>query len=354
MSATAMHSRTPSTSTSSRSKTLLAAVSAAGLFLTACNGGGDAEAGGEDANGCDFAPDYPSGPVEIIVPWAAGGGTDSVARLVADQLSNELGTQVNVVNRDGGSGVVGHQAMADASPDGQTIGLVTVEIGMMHWQGLTELTSEDLTGIAQINEDPAGITVADDAEWETAQELLDYIEANPGDVVGSGTGQGGIWHLALIDMLLEAGLEPDAVNFVPSDGAAPALQELVAGGVDVTTSSLGENLTMIESGDVRPLAVMGTESDPNFPDVPTLEEETGLDAGVGVWRGIAGPADMDEDVVAELECHIENVVNSEEYAEFMADSGLGVAYADSEEFTALMLEDDEEKGVLMEEAGLAE
>lgn len=338
----------------SRSLSFLGAASAAALLLTGCNGGGDEDNGDAGANGCDLAPDYPSGPVELIVPWAAGGGTDSVARLVADQLSEELGTQVNVVNREGGSGVVGHQAMADAQPDGQTIGLVTVEIGMMHWQGLTDLSSEDLTGISQINADPAGITVADDAEWETAQEFLDYIEDNPGDVVGSGTGQGGIWHLALVDMLLEAGLEPDAVNFVPSDGAAPALQELVAGGVDVTTSSLGENLTMIESGDVRALAVMGDEQDPNFPDVPTLEEETGLDAGVGVWRGIAGPTDMDEDVVAELECHLENVVNSDDYADFMADSGLGVAYADSEEFTTLMLEDDEEKGVLMEEAGLAE
>lgn len=332
---------------------LLGAAGAASLLLAACNGDGDPGAGDGD-NDCDLAPDYPSGPVELIVPWAAGGGTDSVARLVGDQLSDELGTQVNVVNREGGSGVVGHQAMADAPPDGQTIGLVTVEIGMMHWQGLTDLNPEDLTGIAQINEDPAGITVADDAEWETAQEFLDYIEDNPGEVVGSGTGQGGIWHLALIDMLIEAGLEPDDVNFVPSDGAAPALQELVAGGVDVTTSALGENLTMLESGDVRALAVMGSEPDPNFEDVPTLEEETGLETDVGVWRGIAGPADMDEDVVAELECHLETVVTSDEYEEFMADSGLGVAFADSEDFTTLMREDDEEKGVLMEEAGLAE
>src|SRR5699024_3205312 len=158
----------------------------------------------------DIAADYPSGPIELIVPWAAGGGTDSVARLVGNQLSDELGTQVNVVNREGGSGVTGHQAMADADPDGSTLGLVTVEIGMMHHQGLTDLNSEDLTAIAQINEDPASLVVAADAEWETAQDLLDHIADNPGEIRSSGTGQGGIWHLALIDMLLEEGLDADA------------------------------------------------------------------------------------------------------------------------------------------------
>ncbi len=341
---------------------VVGALGAASLVLTACgddgsngdgrNGANDAANGSEDS--CDLAEGFPSGPIELIVPWAAGGGTDSVARLVGTQLAEALGTQVNVVNRTGGSGVVGHQAMADADPDGRTIGLVTVEIGMMHWQGLTDLTYEDLTPVAQINADPAGITVAADSEWQTAQDLLDYIEANPGEVVSSGTGQGGIWHLALIDMLLAAGLEPNAVNFVPSEGAAPALQELVAGGIDLTTSALGENLTMLEAGRVKALAVMGDEPDPNFPDVPTLTEETGIEAGVGVWRGIVGPAGMEDDVVAELECHLEEIVNGEEYGEFMASSALGVRYRNAEEFAQFMAEDDEVKGALMEEAGLAE
>ncbi|MFC7404176.1 tripartite tricarboxylate transporter substrate binding protein [Georgenia alba] len=342
------------TGTRTRRLTAVAAASAASLVLAACSGsgGGDDAAGGGEGP-CDVAPEYPSGPIELIVPWAAGGGTDGVARLVGEQLGEALGTQVNVVNRTGGSGVVGHQAMADAPADGQTLGLVTVEIGMMHWQGLTDLTHEDLTAISQVNADPAGLTVAADSEWQNAQDLLDHIEANPGDVVSSGTGQGGIWHLALIGMLLEAGLEPDAVNFVPSDGAAPALQELVAGGIDLTTSSLGENKSMIESGQARALAVMGNEPDPNFPDVPTLAEETGVEYEMGVWRGIAGPAGMEENAVAELECHLEEITASQEFTDFMADSGLGVRYAGAEEFARLMAEDDAAKGEVMEAAGLA-
>src|SRR5699024_585567 len=225
-------------------------------------------------------------------------------------------------NRTGGSGVVGHQAMVDADPDGQTIGLVTVEIGMMHHQGLTEINGEDLTAISQMNQDPAGITVAADAQWETADELLTYIEENPGEVTASGTGQGGIWHLALLGMLIDHDIPLDAVNFVPSEGAAPALQEMVAGGIDMTTNALGESQTMLDSDRAKALAVMGTEPDPNFPDVPTLEEQTGSDYSMNVWRGIARPQDLEPTVVAELERHLGLIAETDEYHESLANARL--------------------------------
>jgi tripartite-type tricarboxylate transporter receptor subunit TctC len=100
---------------------------------------------------------YPSRPITMICPWGAGGGTDATARIVASILERELGQPVNVVNRTGGSGVVGHQAIASAQPDGYNIGILTVEISMMHWQGLTELTPKSYTPLALMNEDPPGI-----------------------------------------------------------------------------------------------------------------------------------------------------------------------------------------------------
>ncbi|WP_114856201.1 tripartite tricarboxylate transporter substrate binding protein [Brachybacterium sp. YJGR34] len=335
----------------------LAGTAALALVAAGCSGGGgSAESVDDDAvQACnDINTEYPSGPIELIVPWAAGGGTDGVARLIGDQLSGQIGTSINVVNRTGGSGVVGHQAMVDAAPDGQTVGLVTVEIGMMHHQGLTDISGEDLTAISQMNEDGAGITVAADAEWENAEELLTHIEENPGEVTASGTGQGGIWHLALLGMLIDNDIPVDAVNFVPSEGAAPALQELVAGGVDMTTNALGESKTMLDSERAKALAVMGTERDPAFPDVETLQEQTGSDYSMTVWRGIAGPLEMDPTVVEELECHLGLIAESEEYNQFMTDSGLGVKYAGAEDFQTLMREDDAAKGEVMEEAGLAE
>lgn len=344
--------RTPRTR---RLMSAIAGAAAIAMVAVGCSGGSTGAGADDDAiQACnDINPDYPSGPMEMIVPWAAGGGTDGVARLIGDQLSNQIGTNVNVVNRTGGSGVVGHQAMVDADPDGQTIGLVTVEIGMMHHQGLTDISGEDLTAISQMNEDGAGITVAADAQWETAEELLTYIEENPGEVTASGTGQGGIWHLALLGMLIDNDIPLDAVNFVPSDGAAPALQELVAGGIDMTTNALGESKTMLDSDRAKALGVMGTERDPAFPDVETLQEQLGSDYSMSVWRGIAGPLDMDPTVVEELECHLGLIAESDEFNDFMTDSGLGVKYAGAEDFQTLMREDDAAKGEVMEEAGLA-
>lgn len=341
----------------SRTRRLMSGIAgAAALTMVAvgCSSGASDGAADSAVDGCnDINPDYPAGPIELIVPWAAGGGTDGVGRLIADQLSGQIGANINVVNRTGGSGVVGHQAMVDADPDGQTIGLVTVEIGMMHHQGLTDISGEDLTAISQMNEDGAGITVAADAEWETAEDLLTYIEENPGEVTSSGTGQGGIWHLALMGMLIDNDLPLDSVNFVPSEGAAPALQELVAGGIDMTTNALGESKVMLDSGRAKALGVMGTERDPAFPDVETLEEQLGSDYSMSVWRGIAGPVDMDPTVVEELECHLGLIAESEEFNQFMTDSGLGVKYAGAEDFQTLMREDDAQKGEVMEKAGLA-
>jgi len=102
---------------------------------------------------------WPNRPVTIICPWGAGGGTDATARIVAAVLEKELKQPFNVVNRTGGSGVVGHSAIATAAPDGYTLGIITVEISMMHWQGLTELKPDSYTPLALMNEDPPGIQV---------------------------------------------------------------------------------------------------------------------------------------------------------------------------------------------------
>ena len=144
---------------------------------------------------------YPERPITLIVPWAAGGGTDATARIIGSLLEKEVGQPINVVNRTGGSGVVGHSAISSAAPDGYTIGLITVEIGMMHWQGLTDLSGTSYTPIGLVNLDPAGLQVRADSSYKTVKDLTDAIKANPGKFKASGTGQGGIWHLAIAGML---------------------------------------------------------------------------------------------------------------------------------------------------------
>ncbi|MGP5254266.1 Bug family tripartite tricarboxylate transporter substrate binding protein, partial [Brachybacterium alimentarium] len=133
----------------------------------------------------------------------------------------------------------------------------------------------------------------------------------------------------------------------------PALQELVAGGIDMTTNALGESKTMLDSDRAKALGVMGTERDPAFPDVETLQEQLGSEYSMTVWRGIAGPKEMDPTVVEELECHLGLIAESDSFEDFMTKSGLGVKYAGAEDFQTLMAEDDATKGEVMEEAGLA-
>src|SRR5690606_41761393 len=125
---------------------------------------------------------FPERPSAVIVPWAVGGGTDAVARYIAAVLQDELGQPVNVVNRTGGNGVIGHSAVATAQPDGYTIGLITLEINMMHWMGLTDLTHESYTPLALMNADPAAIHVRTDSKYKTIKDLVDDIKANPGSL----------------------------------------------------------------------------------------------------------------------------------------------------------------------------
>src|ERR1700752_427577 len=149
---------------------------------------------------------YPQRPIQLIVPWGAGGGTDATARIIAALMEKEPKQPINVVNRTGGSGVVGHDAIATAPADGYTIGLITVEITMMHHVGLTKLRHTEYTPIGLINADPAAINVRADSPYKSVKDLLNAIKANPGKMKASGTGQGGIWHLALAGLLKGQGL----------------------------------------------------------------------------------------------------------------------------------------------------
>jgi len=297
---------------------------------------------------------YPTRPVQLIVPWGAGGGTDATARIVGSILERELGQPVNVVNRTGGSGVVGHSAIATATADGYTIGMLTVEIAMMHWQGLTELRPTSYTPLALMNQDPPGVSVAQNAPYADIKALAEAIRTRPaGTFKASGTGQGGIWHLALVGWLQAMGLRADHVRWVPSNGAAPAMQELAAGGVDIVTCSIPEARAMIDAGRAKALAIMSPERNPQFGQVPTLNETLGINYATGAWRGIAGPRNLPPEIALQLGAALKRAYDSREFQEFMSSRGFGVVWGDAARFTEFMAESDRAMGEAMRGAGLA-
>ena len=298
------------------------------------------------------AQNYPARPITLIVPWGAGGGTDATARIIGSLMEKDLGQPVTVVNRTGGSGVVGHAAIASAQPDGYTIGLATVEIGMMHWQGLTELTSASYTPIGLVNADPAGVQVRADSPYKTVNELLAAIKANPGKFKASGTGQGGIWHLAIAGLLRDQKIDPAALPWVPSNGAAPGLQDMVAGGIEVAPVSLPEARSLIDAGKVKSLAIMNDKPSALYPNVPTLKTAIGSDWTMAAWRGIVAPKGLPAPIRDKLAESVRKVAASKEYNEFMGSRGFGVIYAGPDDFAKFMVKSNSELGATMKAVGL--
>jgi len=299
------------------------------------------------------AQNYPVRPITMIVPWGAGGGTDAVGRMMAALLEKDLGQPVNVVNRTGGSGVVGHQAIATAAPDGYTIGLITAEITMMHHQGLTQIDGASFTPLGLINVDPAAIQVKADSPYKTLQDLLDAIRKNPGKLKASGTARGGSWHLYLYGLLAELKIDPTTVPWVPSVSNAAGLQELAAGGVELVCGSHPEARALMEAGKVRSLAIMDQRPSELFPKVPTLKAAIGSSWTSGVWRGVGAPKNLPKPVEDRLVAALRKAYDSKEYQDFMHARGFGVKYLPPREFAAFMAKTDAETGALMRSVGLA-
>ena len=295
---------------------------------------------------------YPSRPITYMVPWNPGGGTDTVSRTLAAVLQDALGQSVNVVNRTGGGGVVGHLALSQAKPDGYTIGAVTGEITMMHWQGLTELTAADYTPLALLMNNPAALTVKADAPWNTFDELMQAIRDKPGDLLASGTSKGGIWDLARIGFLDAAGLPESAMPWVPSQGAAPALQELLAGGVQVVTVALAETEALLRAGEVKVLAVMADDRLDAFPDIPTLKEN-GIDWSIGGWVSVGAPAGLPQEVRDKLVQAIASVTSDSVYTAPLKRAGFNLTYLDGPAFESFLASEDEVNGKLLQMAGVA-
>src|SRR3954454_16223340 len=317
-------------------KRILAAALAAGFFF--CNAALSA---------------YPERPITLIVPWGAGGGTDATARIIAALLEKDLKQPVSVVNRTGGSGVVGHDAIAKATPDGYTIGLITVEITMMHHVGLTQLTYKDYTPIGLVNADPAAINVRSDSPYKSVKELLAAIKANPGKMKASGTGQGGIWHLAIAGLLKEQGIDPNALPWGPSNGAAPGLQDMVAADDDGVPCSIPDARAMIDAGKVRSLAIMDPNPPALYPKLPTLKGEIGSNWQMAAWRVIAAPKGIPAELQRTLVLALKRVYDSKDYKDFMASRGFGVVWADPALTASFMADADKNLGAALKAVGLA-
>jgi tripartite-type tricarboxylate transporter receptor subunit TctC len=183
-------------------------------------------------------------------------------------------------------------------------------------------------------------------------ELLAAIKANPGKFKGSGTGQGGIWHLAIAGLLRDQKIDPASLPWVPSNGAAPGLQDMVAGGIEVAPVSLPEARSLIDAGKVKSLAIMNDKPSALYPNVPTLKAAIGSDWTMAAWRGIVAPKGLPAPIRDKLAESVRKVVASKDYNEFMASRGFGVIYAGPDDFAKFMAKSSTELGATMKAVGL--
>jgi tripartite-type tricarboxylate transporter receptor subunit TctC len=296
---------------------------------------------------------WPERPVTLIVPWAAGGGTDAVARMLAAGLEKELGKPVNVLNRTGGGGVVGHTEIVNAKPDGYTIGLATAEVTTYYWSNTAPFTYEQLTPIGLVNFDASAFNVSASSPWQDLKGALEDIRKQPvGHYKLSGMAAGAAYHLAFAGLLKLEGINPKSVTVVPSQGAAPGFQELASGGVQIVPSSLPEGKPMIDAGRVKSLAVLAKEKIAAFPNVPTVKEAIGKDYSGGTWRGIAAPAGVPPEVTARLVAAVEKVATGPEYKAFLNERGFGYAFEKGDAFRTFLAEQHKNNGEVMADLGL--
>jgi len=284
------------------------------------------------------AAEYPEREIIVIVPWAAGGGTDLITRFLGDLMEKNLGKPVVVVNKPGGGGLVGFNQIAAAKPDGYTVGITTNSQTLQKYAASSYLDWRELAPIALHNNDPAGFTVKIDAPWKTIKEALDYARANPMKMRISNSGPGAIWHVAAALLGSKTGVQ---FTHVPYGGANPAAVAVAGGHVEATTASPAEVGTLIKGGKLRLLAIASDKRDPLFSEAPTFKEN-GIDFVFGVWRCLVAPKNTPKEVIAKLETSVKTAVNDPKFKDFMTKNGFGQAYMGPAESAALMAQNEKD------------
>jgi len=259
------------------------------------------------------AADYPSRPIRLVVPYAAGGPTDVQARLIAEYLSRDLKQSVFVENKAGAQGAIGAEAVAHGEPDGYTLlftaGSVIV-LNPMLYKKLSYDPDRELRVLAVVTDLPMIMIVHPTVPARTVAEFVTYAKQNPGKLNFGSAGTGGVGHLSGEMFKGTTGVE---MTHVPYKGAGPALQDLISGNIQVMFETIGTALPPVKAGLVRPLGVSAAERVADLPDLPTIAEGGYPDYRVSVWYGVAASARVPEEVAQAISASMNRALNDEAF-----------------------------------------
>lgn len=280
------------------------------------------------------AESYPDRPIRIVVPYAAGGNSDLIARTFATALSDSLGQSVIVVNRPGASAIIGTEMVAAAPPDGYTLLMISsgnLTTNPALFAKLPYDTAMDLTPITNVASTPYVLSVHPSLPVKSVAQLIRLVKSEPGKITAAipGVGTGG--HLALELFMNMSGTE---FLQVPYQGAAPALADTIAGHTKVMMDALSTSLQNVRAGKIRPLAQSGLSRSPLLPDVPTVSEEGLAGYEFTVANALLGPAGMPRGIVDKLRAEFEKAGQRPELQQSFAQLGLTVTVSTPEELAA--------------------
>lgn len=264
---------------------------------------------------------YPNQPIRLIVPYAAGGGTDNLARTLAEAMQPSLGQPLVVDNRPGASTNIGVSVMMQSKPDGYTIMQAENAALLFNEYMFVKLPyrpASDFTYIGTIGRFPVALVVHPDFPAKTVAEFVSYVKAHPDSVSYASPGSGSPHHMAMELFKQKAGL---SIQHVPYKGAAPAMNDIMGGQVQTMMLDLASGLPIIRSGKVRVLAIALPQRARALPDVPTFTELGFKDVNAYAFHGLIGPAGMPQDVVNRLNGELNKAMQAPKVVKLFSDFG---------------------------------
>jgi tripartite-type tricarboxylate transporter receptor subunit TctC len=285
--------------------------------------------------GLALAQAWPNKPVKLVVPFPAGGGTDAFARPLAAYLSQQLGQQFFIDNRGGAGGTIGADIVAKSPPDGYTflVGAVHHTIAVSVYSTLPYSLEKDLMPVTLVSIVPNVVVLHPKVPINSIKELIEYAKANPDKLNYASAGNGTSHHLAPEMFKITTGTK---LNHVPYKGAGPAMQDLIAGQVDLMFDGMGSSAPQIRGGKLKALAVTTPTRSPAFPDVPTLQELGVQGYEVTTWYGLWAPAGTPRDIVVRLQQEVAKAMLRQELKDLWAAQGASPGGNTPEQFAAFI------------------
>ncbi len=297
------------------------------------------------------AQTYPTRPITLVVPIAAGGAVDTAARIVAEKLREKLKQSVVVENRPGAGSLIGTNFVAKAAPDGHTLLLMEPGAVLAKWLNKTvpfDVTS-DFAPIAMVATSPLVLFAHPAVPFQDVKELIAYSKANPGKLSVGTPGVGTPHHLAAAWLNTAAKI---AIAHVPYRGAAPALNDLLGGQIPLIWASPVAVMPFVEQGKAKALAVSTLQRDRMLPQVPTISESGVPGFETENWFGVAAPAGARPEVVARVGQAIREATELPDLEKRMSTLGLNIDFRDSDQFRDLIVKDHQKYGAIIHKAGI--